>query len=234
MSQLAGPRVLLVESNEMNQNPGNATTVGAGSAPSGADALPDLPGIDKAAGLATTMGNAKLYTRLLIKFRDGHANFAELFAAAQSGADPTAAMRCAHTLKGTAGNIGARGVQAAAGRLEHASNQNAPAVTIQALLGVTLAELSPVIAALASVGADEAEPAGPSGALDMVKVKALLERLARQLADADAEAADTLEKLQTLAQGTSLAGALQKVAAAMDEYDFDAALEHLKTIEQPA
>src|SRR5687767_5441062 len=60
-----------------------------------------LPGIDVAAGLATTMRNEALYTRLLRKFRDGQRRFAEQFRAASTGDDPSASARLAHTLKGT-------------------------------------------------------------------------------------------------------------------------------------
>jgi CheY-like chemotaxis protein len=211
---------------------GGAVAPSAGSAPSSGDVLPDLPGIDKAAGLATTMGNAKLYRRLLIKFRDSQTNFAEMFSSAQTDADRTAATRCAHTLKGTAGNIGAKSVQAAAAALERACNENAPAASIQALLDQTLAALSPVISGLASLGSGETASAGPAVALNMAKVQPLLDRLAAQLADADAEASDTVEQLQALTQGTHLARGLQKVAAAISDYDFDAALEQLKAIEQ--
>ena len=208
---------------------GEATS--AGTVPPHGDTLPDLPGIDKAAGLATAMGSVKLYTHLLIMFRDRLANFGELFAAALKDADATAAMRCAHTLNGTAGGIGAKGVQAAAGALERACGENAPAPAIQALLDKILAELSPVIAGLASLGSGETAPAEPAAALDMEKVQPLLDRLAAQLAEADAEALDTAEQLQTLTQGTRLARGLRKVAATISEYDFDAALAQLKAIE---
>ena len=56
----------------------------------GGEIVPPLPGIDVAAGMATTMGNAKLYRRLLVKFRDSQRDFAELFARAAGDADPTA------------------------------------------------------------------------------------------------------------------------------------------------
>lgn len=69
-------------------------------------------------------------------------------------------------------------------------------------------------------------------ALDMMKVQPLIDRLAAQLADADAEASDTAEELQTLTQGTSLAKGLQKVVASISDYDFDTALDHLGKIKQ--
>ena len=195
--------------------------------------LPDIPGIDQAAGLAVTMGNIKLFTRLLIKFRDSQANFAELFAAARTDADPTTATRCAHTLKGTAGNIGAKGVQALASELEQACKEQAPPATIQALLNQTLAELSPVIVGLAAVGADEETSAGPPAALDMAKVQPLLNRLATQLASIETEASDTVQELLELTQGTSLAGGMKKIARAVAGYDYEIAEAELQSLILP-
>ena len=79
--------------------------------------LPALPGIDLAAGLSVTMNNPSLYRRLLLRFREGQRDFLRQFDAARQGADLGAPERLAHTLRGTAGNIGALGVQAAAERL---------------------------------------------------------------------------------------------------------------------
>jgi two-component system sensor histidine kinase/response regulator len=203
---------------------------GAPAASQKSAALPPLAGIDQVAGLATTMGNAKLYSRLLVKFRESQGNFAELFSAAQKDADPTAATRCAHTLKGTAGNIGAKALQAAAGRLEQACMQGAPAATLQGLLEGTLAELTPVIAGLAGIDDGETGPTGSGAALDMAKVQQLIARLAAQLAEVDADAQDTAEELQTLTRGTALAHGMQKVVAATEQFDFDTALERLKEV----
>jgi len=213
--------------------PGRVTTgmPSAGPATSATEALPDLAGIDKTAGLATTMGNAKLYKRLLVKFRDSQGNFTELFAAARKDTDPTATTRCAHTLKGTAGNIGAKGVQAIAAKLEAACKDGMSPEIIESLLDQTVAELAPVVAGLKAVEAGEAESAASTAAPDMAKIKPLLDRLAAQLDDADADASETAEQLQTLTRGTQLAGALKKVIGAIAEYDFDEALLHLRAIE---
>ncbi|MGE0484418.1 MAG: response regulator [Gammaproteobacteria bacterium] len=96
-----------------------ASATAARSAPStSAAALPPLPGIDTAAGLAVANGKAEFYRRLLLRFRDGQADFAARFTAALDDADPEAATRAAHSLKGVAGNVGALGVQQAAATLE--------------------------------------------------------------------------------------------------------------------
>ena len=192
----------------------------------------NLPGIDVKAGMATTMDNEKLYTRLLIKFMDSQGDFETLFAAARTDADPTAAARAAHTLKGTAGNIGARGVQAAAAELEHACLVHAAPEQIDTLLAITLKELEPVIAGLRMVGAaDQAAPsARPRDSSDAssAAVQAGLQRLTSLLKDSDADASDAVDELMELARGTPLASRLKRVAAAVADFEFDAALAALQ------
>ena len=201
--------------------------------PSATKGLPALPGIDVKAGMATTMDNEKLYTRLLIKFRDSQGGFADLFAAARQDADPTAAARAAHTLKGTAGNIGAKGVQAAAAELEHAYLVNATPEQIDALLATTLQELAPVIAGLEALGAganrNEQAPTQVADSEQTARIQAALPRLKALLQDSDADAGDAVDALLELAKGTPLAAQLKRVAAAVAEFDFDAALAILNT-----
>uniref|UniRef100_UPI00117F9B41 response regulator n=1 Tax=Pelomonas sp. KK5 TaxID=1855730 RepID=UPI00117F9B41 len=108
--------------------------------------IPPLPGIDTARGLARTLGKVELYRRLLGKFHAGQQGFAERFAEARRDADPQAAQRLAHTLKGTAGNIGALEVEAAAGRLEAACLGGASAAALEEPLEALLLVLAPVMA----------------------------------------------------------------------------------------
>ena len=209
---------------------GAATT--ATAAASARAGLPPLPGVDLKAGMATTMNNEKLYLRMLAKFRDGQGRFAEMFAAAQLDPDPVAAARAAHTLKGTAGNIGARGVQAAAGDLEQACNDKADQKRVAKILEQVLAELAPVIEGLHPIGgADPAEaasrdaqPPASEGPADADRLQADILRLKTLLEQSDSEAGDLVEALADLAKGSELAPVLKKVAAAVAEFDFDAAL----------
>ena len=191
-----------------------------------------LPGIDVKAGLATTMDNEKLYRRLLAKFRDGQRNFAEQFRAARVSADSSAATRAAHTLRGVAGNIGAKGVQAAAGELESACREGAPAARIDELLDKTIAELTPVLAGLAAIGGTDA-PADSArlAALDPARARELRDRLRVLLADNDADAGETVQELAELAKGTALAPGVKKVANAVAQYDFESALKALDSVE---
>ncbi len=186
--------------------------------------LPHLPGIDVKAGMATTMDNEKLYTRLLVKFRDTQGQFADLFDAARQDPDATAAARTAHTLKGTAGNIGAKGVQTAAAELEQACLANADAVQVDALLAQTLSQLAPVITGLKAVGEAPAAPCTADLSVDAGRLSGALARLTELLKDSDSDAADVVDELQELAQSTPFALTLKRVATAVANFDFDVAL----------
>jgi CheY-like chemotaxis protein len=192
--------------------------------------LPPLPGIDIKAGMATCTNKESLYLRMLGKFRDSQGNFAELFAAARLDADPVAPTRCAHTLKGTAGNIGAKGVQAAAAELEHACQEGKPAEEIDALLQKALAELTPVIDGLSKVGASGTAPVVVAPAMPEAELNAALAKLKHLLEESDSEAGDLLSDLLDKLKGTPLATKLKPVAAAIEGFDFDAALERLAEV----
>ena len=219
-----------------------------------ADGFPVLPGIDTAHGLATTMGNGQLYTRLLVKFRDSQANFAEQFSAARSDSDAKAAMRCAHTLKGMAASIGAKAVQAAAGELEQACIEGVPAAAIRTLLDNVQAVLVPVIAGLKNIGAGGAAPANAHGmpnmadgvpgdatgvapesvapgtvvSVDPLQMKAVCVKLAALLADDDA-AADNVLNANAGMLRAAFGDDYVEIERGIRGFEFGAALAILKT-----
>ena len=206
-----------------------------------ADALPpQLPGIDQRAGLATSMGRQDLYLRMLVRFRDGHARLREDFEAARQSDDPTAAARVAHTLRGTAGNVGAKGVAATATALELACKAGVAEAELAALLTAVDNELAPVLSGLAALGnctaASQDTPAGAIAAAPALPpdAAATLAQLRKLLADSDTAALDVLETLESQAAGHPLARQLRKVSQAIERFDFDAALEALDAVVQPA
>jgi len=194
--------------------------------------LPPLSGIDVKAGLATCAGQESLYARMLIKFRDSQGRFAEFFAAARADADPEATTRAAHTLKGTAGNIGARALQAAAGELEYACKDNAPADQIETLLKRTLAELAVVMPGLEKVGAGRTAQSAPTPAAAITETElwAQLDKLRYLLKESDSEAGDLLAELLEKLGDHPIAKQLKPVSVAIEGFDFDSAIGHLDTI----
>ncbi|MBF0256582.1 MAG: response regulator, partial [Gammaproteobacteria bacterium] len=82
--------------------------------------LAELPGIDSRAGLRVCQGDLSLYNRLLSRFAEQQSQFEEQFVAAQQAGDGVSCRRLAHSLKGSAGNLGARELSQVAAELEQA------------------------------------------------------------------------------------------------------------------
>ncbi len=106
--------------------PGLGVPRGAASVPKPAgneQALPlpaELPGVDIADGLRRVGGNAELYRGILLKVRTDYADAQAELAALLAKSQTEDAQRLAHSIKGVAGNIGAKGLQASAGAVEGA------------------------------------------------------------------------------------------------------------------
>ncbi|WP_223570824.1 response regulator [Pseudomonas sp. BF-R-26] len=190
--------------------------------------LPDrLEGIDMVAGLATCMGRRELYLRLLCKFRDTQAGFAEQFQAALADSDDSAAGRVAHSLRGTAGNIGARAVAQAAAVLELACQNDEPAMVVQELATEVERCLLPTLTALAGLAGNAPASMGEAPQ-DGPELSEQLNRLKGLLAESDTAAMDALTELRNLSLDRALAKRLTLVAEQVQLFDFDRALELLQ------
>jgi PAS domain S-box-containing protein len=193
--------------------------------------LDHVDGIDTRAGLAATGGNHALYRRLLIRFRESERDFAARFAAARSDADPVAAERLAHTLKGTSANIGARGVQSAAAELELACRQAASQESLQPLVARVTESLAAVIAALDRLEQEDTAaniPAAAHTRLDDV-MPALL-KLKKLIQESDSEANDLAEELALQLRSTPVEPQMRQLASALDSFDFEQALPHAEAL----
>lgn len=201
--------------------------------------IPNVIGIDTEAGLAVTQNNKALYLKLLKRFAASYQNFEELFLDAVQDSDEKAAVRCAHTLKGTAGNIGAKSIQAAAKALEHHCEELTESNTLtennqltsetQKLLSAVIKELSPVIEELNKLNTGS-ENSAEAQELNKEKIKPLFIELEELIEDFDTDASDVLEKLEPLFKGTELYEPLSKLVDAVDAYDFDTAATIFETL----
>jgi HPt (histidine-containing phosphotransfer) domain-containing protein len=70
--------------------------------------IPTLDGIDTKAGLAISQNNHQLYQRLLLKFKSNYTDAITPMIEAESQDNFALVERLAHTLRGVAGNIGAK------------------------------------------------------------------------------------------------------------------------------
>ena len=121
--------------------------------------LAAIPGLDIESGLTLLRGNMDKYAHMLSLFIDIHAEDAKLLSDEPGLNDHASLQRLAHTLKGSAGNVGAVRVCDAAGMLLTALHQNAGAEQIKSCCTALSAELSSLIDDLRGV-LPQPSPAG--------------------------------------------------------------------------
>ena len=199
--------------------------------PVDAVSIPDVPGIDITRGLAIAQGNTQLYRKVLLMFANSQANFERMYREAQAVADtdPDACQRCAHNLKGVAGNVGAHGIYAAAERLEAACNEAAGPETTEPLLEVLLAELEPVIASLSEWTTTRVVTANAE--FDLIQIAPKVHKLKALLVNCDVQASGGCEEMEPVLAGTRFQQDLHLISTSLANFDFDSALDQLGALE---
>jgi two-component system sensor histidine kinase/response regulator len=183
------------------EKPGPAPSLGEpnvtkGGEPPAGD-LPSISTLDTRDGLSRVAGNRNLYLKLLRQFQEQQGPVIGQISAALAQGDVALAERLAHTLKGIAGNIGAKGVHAAAGVWEKLIREGARAEEAESAKQRVAAALEPLLAQLrAALNSTAAEnPARPNAPLrsDPAQSRAAAAQLTRLLSEFDPGATDFIE-----------------------------------------
>jgi two-component system sensor histidine kinase/response regulator len=165
------------------------------------DEVPAIDGLDAKDGERRVMGNRKLYVKLLRQFVEQQGPALEQIAAAVAKGERSVAERVAHTLKGVAGSIGAKAVQAEAATLEKMIREGAADDHVETARRRVLAVLDPLVAALRSgIQAPAADIAAPAtlSPIDPTKIRVAAEQLMNLLSDSDAGCGDFVEANRAL------------------------------------
>jgi CheY-like chemotaxis protein len=196
------------------------------------ETLPPIEGLDAADGLARVAGNVKLYRPLLQQFVAHQASSVAQFAVAVAQGDAALAERLAHTLKGVAGNIGARTVETAAGVLENLVRDGASAEALAAAQRDVGGVLDPLVArlqkALVEHGPAAHVPPAAGGSLDPTQSRAAAARLLELLGQFDAGAVEFIETQQAALRGLFAANAWAEFEAQVQGYAFAEAQARLE------
>jgi HPt (histidine-containing phosphotransfer) domain-containing protein len=183
--------------------------------------------IDVNDGIERVMGNRELYARMLRRFRSDYQHGALPIRTAMSGSDPSLAHRIAHTLKGAAGMIGAHRLEKRASTLEEALRLEA--LDVREALASLAPEMEKVLHLL-DILLDGSPPPGVPvhmPARPLLGDAALLERLLELLSNGDGAAVDLLEESAASLNVILGEAKLRRVAAAVTQFDFDAAMSAL-------
>ncbi|MBB1487599.1 PAS domain S-box protein [Oceanospirillum sediminis] len=201
-------------------------------------ALPDIPGLDQDAGLSRMGQDQALYQQMLVMFCENQQTFSQQFQQACQEDDNQAAVRCAHTLKGTAATIGATQLGEIASELEqYCEEKGYNSQEAQSVLPEAIQVTEQLIQDLSATGLITSDTSSsdetirsPDKRLTASEVGDYMASLRHLLEESDAEAAETIANLQQLLPSEQ-AIRLKPVVLAIENYDFDLALTKLSEVE---
>ncbi len=185
--------------------------------------LPDsLPGIDLQWGLERIGGNRRLFRKLLGEFVAHHGEAPQLILQRLGEGDEEGARRELHTLKGVAGNMGARALQREAEQLEQIliagqlSKAELPAPFLEAfeILLNGLAELQQ------EKVQDEKQAEAIEGQIDLQQS---LNELRQMLMEGDSGAVKVVTTIGRLISNKKQQQQLEQLTRQIENYDFDTA-----------
>jgi len=194
----------------------------------------DGSSIDVHQGLKTTQKNTLLYHKLLLKFLAQNRDFIEQFNLADTTADPEIKRRMAHTLKSTAGNIGAISLSEACQNLEMACEEADNEKSISTQLNKVSQILKPLISILNKYANTQSLLSNNSSikpkVIDLHKYQEELNNLQELLSSYDPEASDILDELVGQFSSTIYINQLEKIQKYANGYDFGEALTLLEKL----
>ena len=203
--------------------------------------IPAIEGVDVADGLVRVAGNARLFRSLLEQFAGKQAGAADDIAGALARGDRQAAERVAHTLKGVAGNLGIRRIEASAEKLERAlrdgdaapgTSTRSPAALSEfaSLLGLQIEAIRRAFRSGGSGGSGAVPDTIAAKPYDAAAGRAAMGRLRKLLASSDGGAADVFDEVSAALAGAVARPRLEALGEAIQEFDFEGALSKLDAI----
>ena len=190
------------------------------------EAIPAIPGLDRQAAFDHVNGNIELYRKLLLKFAHQHHNIPTLLQQALQQDSLQQGVYWAHTLKGVAGNLGAKEIAASSMEIEFLlRNDSLPSKTQLDTLHQQMDSLCNAILQLESC--EQADPDIVEQPLADDDVDAILQSLQAYLKNNDIESLEVLGHLESRAQFD-----VSELKHLVENYDFESALISLKKVRE--
>jgi len=183
--------------------------------------------LDIEEGLDRLMGERALYLQILRRFLQDYRDSCERIRSLLTQRQETKAQLAAHSLKGSAGLIGAQLVHDQAVLVENAIADGADPAALVTQLDALLRETCGSIDNLLHEHGDKAAPGEPP-AVDPAQLRALIEELVGLLREGDGAAIDLVEKSATVLASALGVPTFQMIAAATHAFDFETALDVLE------
>lgn len=199
------------------------------------DALPVLPGIDVAVGVANVGGRLALFYQVLTQFRNNQGTqFPEQILSALESNSWAVAARLAHSLKGVAKTLGAYELADSAQRLHSAILQEDKGACADRVT-LVLERLQHVVdglGALKQLTLDHISPSAGEVGDSTVQIMPMLAALERLLAQRDTGATDLVSVMGAHFRNTGFQARWTEIVEAVRRFDFKAAQVKLSGLRQ--
>lgn len=199
--------------------------------------LPQLSGINLQGGLHRVNGNKKLYSKLLVSFRNDNLHCARDIKQALEREDPRFAARLVHSINGSAGNLGADDLANIAAQLDKKlKDENYDKKTVDDLLREMEKVMSIVFDSI-SENMDLLEAAGNDSlsegkeVLDKENILEQIKILKKLIHDNNTQALDQIEIIIMFFKDSLIRGVLENIRKRLEIYDFDEALSLFSEID---
>ena len=195
--------------------------------------IPEIDGVDVRDGLKRAAGNRRLYRDLLIRFAKDLLDAGTQIAAALESGDPARAAHIAHTVKGVAGNMSIRKIYTLADNLEKAIRERDSAVPklLSAFTSVVTDQIHAIQHALPDVAPVRARSKA-NRRFDLHKAASAAARLRELLDASDGDTAAAFSAFNDATAEVVDKPRLDALGAAINEFDFELALQKLSEIER--
>ncbi len=193
--------------------------------------FPALLGLDVDAGIRRANFKPELYRRLLSKFSESHQDFVIVFKNAMKENDRSFAIRLAHTLKGTAGTIGADLLYEAAKNLEEKVHEGKKK-EINKLLKTVENELTRILKSIEDY-LNMYDSPGQKGEVVLMNDQELLEQLqdvSAMLNEFNGDAVSAFEKAYPSLKKRGFEEEADVVQSFLSDYDFVQANSSLQKV----
>ncbi|MBF0455394.1 MAG: response regulator [Magnetococcales bacterium] len=197
--------------------------------------MPDsLPGIDLKKGLVRVKGNRVLQKKLIGSFRKKNQNTIQIVREALDRGDFERATCLVHTLKGSAGNIGAEGLYHAAIKWEQTIKKGESREVVAGIIPFEAA-LKTVLASAEQLEKLNIEPTPEpklvgGGGLDIHMVSQMVSGLKHSLETNDMGAGKQVRELVDALQGHGYQEEIQRLSENVGRLDFATALDSLSLL----
>jgi signal transduction histidine kinase/CheY-like chemotaxis protein/HPt (histidine-containing phosphotransfer) domain-containing protein/HAMP domain-containing protein len=204
---------------EANSEPPSPTDVELG--------WPEIDGLDVVDGLKRVGGNRKLYDKLVRQFVESQSGAANQMVELLKD-DVDTAKRLAHTVKGVAGNLGAKPLQLTAGKLELAIGSEDDSQKLEQLRSKFGQEIQSLVQQLEPVFQTESPVESVEVQVDESRWPDVLKQIRVHLVENDADAVELFEEQRDLFRAVLGDKISTQIEEHLESFSFDEALDLLR------